>query len=60
MLHLYGLVHRVVEECSHCAPSLRVDVVPELARAEIAPDGDDLVLLTEETFEPAIEVLIKQ
>jgi hypothetical protein len=35
-------------------------VVPELARAEIAPDGDDLVLLTEETFEPVIEVLIKQ
>lgn len=31
-----------------------------LAAPTALPDGDDLVLLTEETFEPAIEVLIKQ
>ncbi len=33
--------------------------VPLAAPASL-PDGNDLVLLAEETFEPAVEVLVKQ
>jgi len=58
LLVRYPLVHR------YQRVELTLGSLDELAILHAAPtlltDGDDLVLLAEETFEPAIEVLVKQ
>ncbi len=54
----YALVHRYQRIEPALGELIELSVL--LAAPTALPDGDDLVLLTEETFEPAIEVLIKQ